>query len=233
MHKAKKSSGISSWPIDDRPREKLLKRGPRSLSNSELLAILIRTGTRGSNAIDLGRQLMEKFKTFRGMAHVDERQWRQFKGLGSSKITMIQAALEIGRRFREDEVRADRRKITSAQDVAAILMPQMRDLKTEVFKIVHLDSSNRIIDIEDAAKGTVNHAMPIVREIVHSALQKFSAAIICVHNHPSGNPAPSSQDRLFTQKLAEAGKVLQVNVLDHIIIGAEGHYSFADEEGLL
>jgi len=229
MRQSKKSSGISSWPIDDRPREKLLKKGPRSLSNSELLAILIRTGTRGVSAIDLGRQLMEKFKTFRGMAHTDGREWKAFKGLGSSKIAMIQAALEIGRRFREDEVRADRQKIASAQDVAAILMPQMRDLKTEVFKIVHLDSSNRIIDIEDAAQGTVNHAMPIVREIIHSALQKFSAAIICVHNHPSGNVGPSEEDRRFTDELDQAAKIMKIQLLDHVILGNNSYYSFAEE----
>jgi len=232
MYKARKSSGISSWPIDDRPREKLLKKGPRSLSNSELLAILIRTGTRGVNAIDLGRQLMEKFKTFRDMAHMDERDWRQFKGLGNSKIAMIQAALEIGRRFREDEVRADRQKIASAKDIADILMPQMRDLKTEVFKIVHLDSSNRIIDIEDTAKGTVNHAMPIVREIIHSALQKFSASIICVHNHPSGNVSPSKEDRLFTKSLHQASKLMEIKLLDHVIIGIDKHFSFNEDQSI-
>jgi len=226
----KKSSGIGSWPIDDRPREKLLTRGARSLSNSELLAILIRTGTRGTSAIDLGRQLMDRFKTFRDMAHVDAREWKAFKGLGSSKVAMIQAALEIGRRFREDEVRADRQKIASAGDVAAILMPQMRDLKTEVFKIVHLDSNNRIIDIEDAAKGTVNHAMPIVREIIHSALQKFSAAIICVHNHPSGNVTPSEEDRRFTKEISDAAKLMNIKVLDHVIIGKDQYCSFSKEE---
>ncbi|MEW5894458.1 MAG: DNA repair protein RadC [Candidatus Omnitrophota bacterium] len=224
--KTKKSSGIGSWPVDDRPREKLLTRGARSLSNSELLAILIRSGTRGVSAIDLGRQLMEKFKTFRDMAHIDQREWRQFKGLGDSKVAMIQAALEIGRRFREDEVRADRRKVTSAQDVADILMPQMRDLKTEVFKIVYLDSSNRIIDIEDASKGTVNHAMPIVREIIHSALQKFSAAIICVHNHPSGNVSPSKSDMSFSEEIIQAGKLMRIKVLDHLIMGYDRYYSF-------
>ncbi|MEW5894318.1 MAG: DNA repair protein RadC [Candidatus Omnitrophota bacterium] len=230
--KTKKSSGIGSWPVDDRPREKLLTRGARSLSNSELLAILIRTGTRGTSAIDLGRQLMDRFKTFRDMAHIDQREWKNFKGLGSSKIAMIQAALEIGRRFREDEVRADRRKITSAQDVADILMPQMRDLKTEVFKIVHLDSSNRIIDIEDAAKGTVNHAMPIVREIIHSALQNFSASIICVHNHPSGNVGPSEEDRRFTKELIGAAKLMNIKVLDHVIINHDQYYSFQENKDL-
>ncbi|MFH1504942.1 MAG: DNA repair protein RadC, partial [Candidatus Omnitrophota bacterium] len=181
-----KQTGIKAWPVDDRPREKLLKKGASSLSDSELLAILFRTGTRGVSAVDLARKVIMKFKTFQDMSHTDARDWKEFKGLGNAKIAHIQAALEIGKRFREDKVKKGKQKIKSAKDIVEILMPQMRDRKTEVFKLVHLDSNNRIIDIEDAAIGTVNHAMPIVREIIHSALQKFAVSIICAHNHPSG-----------------------------------------------
>jgi len=227
--KSKKLSGINAWPVDDRPREKLLKKGARSLSNSELLAILLRTGTPGVSAIDLARDVLKKFGTFRNMAHTDVRDWKDFKGLGSAKIAHIQAALEIGRRFREDETSAGKQKIKSAKDVVDILMPQLRDLKTEVFKVVHLDSSNRIIDTEDTVTGTVNHAMPIVREIIHSALQKFAVSIICVHNHPSGGIEPSAQDRKFTKELNDAGKLMEIKLVDHIIIGDDNHYSFADE----
>ena len=227
--KSKKLSGINAWPVDDRPREKLLKKGARSLSNSELLAILLRTGTPGVSAIDLARDVLKKFGTFRNMAHTDVRDWKDFKGLGSAKIAHIQAALEIGRRFREDETSAGKQKIKSAKDVVDILMPQLRDLKTEVFKVVHLDSSNRIIDTEDTVTGTVNHAMPIVREIIHSALQKFAVSIICVHNHPSGGIEPSAQDRKFTKELSDAGKLMEIKLVDHIIIGDDNHYSFADE----
>lgn len=227
--KNKKSSGISSWPEDDRPREKILKKGARSLSNSELLAILLRTGTSGVSAIDLARDVLKKFGTFRNMIQTDARDWKDFKGLGSAKVAHIQAALEIGRRFREDEQIAGKQKIKSAKDVVDILIPQMRDLKTEVFKVVHLDSNNRIIDIEDAAIGTVNHAMPIVREIIHSALQKFAASIICAHNHPSGEVKPSPQDNNFTKELTCAGKLMEIKLIDHIIIGDGNYYSFADE----
>ena len=174
-------AGIKSWPEDDRPREKLLKKGAGALSNSELLAILLRTGVKGTSAIDLGRKMMETFGTFRNMSHTDMREWKAFKGLGPAKIAQIKAALEIGRRFREDEVLSNKPKIASAQDIASILFPQMRDLKTEVFKVVYLNGNNRIIEISDAACGTVNHAMPIVREIIHAALQKFAVSIICVH----------------------------------------------------
>lgn len=181
MTEKKKISGIKSWPEDDRPREKLLKKGARNLSNSELLAILLRTGTSGSSAIDIARKVIKKFGTFRNMAHTDARDWKGFKGLGSAKMAHIQAALEIGRRFREDEASTGKQKVNSAKDIAEMLMPQMRDLKTEVFKVVYLDSNNRIINIADTTTGTVNQAIPIVREIIHGALQKFVVSIICVH----------------------------------------------------
>jgi len=223
------SNGINSWPADDRPREKLLKCGAEVLSNSELLAILLRTGVKGVSAIDLGRRIIDKFGTFRNMSHTDMREWKEFKGLGPAKIAQIQAALEIGRRFREVEILKGKQNISSAQDVVSIIMPQMRDLKTEVFKVIYLNSSNKIIEISDAARGTVNHAMPIVREIMHAALQKFAASIICIHNHPSANIAPSSEDKKFTQELTAAGKLMEIKVLDHIIIGGDTFYSFAQE----
>jgi len=229
MVKEKKITGIKSWPEDDRPREKLLNNGPRALSNSELLAILLRTGTNGTSAIDLARKILKKFSTFRNMAHTDARDWKDLKGLGTAKVAHIQAALEIGRRFREDEASAGKQKVSSAKDIVDILMPQMRDLKTESFKVVYLDSNNRVIDIANAATGTVDHAMPIVREIIHNALQKFAASIICVHNHPSGNITPSAQDKKFTKELSDAGKLMEIKIVDHIIIGDGNYYSFADE----
>lgn len=229
MTRKRETAGIKNWPRDDRPREKLLKNGAQALSNSELLAILLRTGTAGASAIDIARRIIEKFGTFRNMIQTDQCYWKEFKGIGPAKIAQIQAALEIGRRFREVEANADKRKIAAAKDVVAIIMPQMRDLKTEVFKIVYLDSRNGIIEIADAAAGTVNQAMPIVREIIHSALQKFAVSIICAHNHPSGDPKPSAEDAAFTKELAQAGKIMQIMVLDHVIIGADKYYSFADE----
>ena len=227
------TKGIKNWPEDDRPREKLLKKGAGALSNSELLAILLRTGTNGISAIDLARKVLKKFGTFRNMAHTDSRDWKDLKGLGSAKIAHIQAALEIGRRYRQDDVSIAKQKITSVKDVVDMVMPQMRDLKTELFKVVCLDSNNRIIDISDAAYGTVNRAMPIVREIIHSVLQKFAVSMICVHNHPSGDPKPSAEDRDFTRELCQAGNVIQVKILDHLIIGDNQYHSFADSGELV
>jgi len=224
-----KVTGIRNWPRDDRPREKLLRKGPGALTNSELLAILLRTGVAGTSAIDLARQIVEKFVNFRNMSHTDMREWKEIKGLGPAKLAQIMAALEIGRRFREDEALIVKQKIASAQDIIEIILPQMRDLKTEVSKVVYLNSDNRIIDISDAALGTVDHAMPIIREIFHSALQKYAAAIICIHNHPSGNTTPSPEDKTFTMELTAAGKLMGIKVLDHIIIGGDTFYSFADD----
>jgi DNA repair protein RadC len=163
------------------------------------------------------------------MAHTDSRDWKDFKGLGSAKIAHIQAALEIGRRYRQDDVSTGKQKIASAKDIVDIVMPQLRDLKTEVFKVVHLNSHNQIIDISDTTVGTVDQAFPIVREIIHAALQKFAKSIICVHNHPSANTTPSAQDKKFTRELSDAGKLMEIKVLDHLIIGDGQYYSFADE----
>jgi len=219
---------IKSWPKDDRPREKLLKNGEHRLSNTELLAILIRSGVQGQSAIDLARQILQKFKTFRNMSHTDIRDWEEFKGLGEAKIAQIKSAIEIGRRMAEEKIE-EKTKIKSSKDVIEYFTPRMRDLKIEVFKVVLLNSKNKIIDIVEITEGTVNEASPIIRDIFQKAAQKYAAAIICVHNHPSGDPAPSREDREFTRKLTDAGKVLQIKVLDHIIIGDKRYYSFADE----
>jgi len=223
---------INNWPKDDRPREKLLKSGERALSNAELLAILLRSGVKGQSAVDLSRTILAKFGSFRNMSHTDIRDWKELKGLGQAKITQIKAALEIGRRFREDEASVGKQKIASAKDIVDIVMPQLRDLKTEVFKVIYLDSDNRIINILDTAVGTVDQAFPIVREIIHTALQKFSKSVICVHNHPSANITPSAQDKKFTKDLSDAGKLMEIKLLDHIIIGDGKYYSFADDNNL-
>lgn len=230
MSKTKKySTSINNWPKDDRPREKLLKNGEHTLSNTELLAILLRSGVKGQSAIGLARNILQKFKTFRNLSHTDLSCWKEFKGLGIAKITQIKAAIEIGRRFREEEVKENRPRIKSSKDVVEIFLPRMRDLKKEVFKILLLDSKNRIIDIIEIIEGTVNQATPIVREIFQKALQNFATSIICVHNHPSGEPQPSHEDNDFTKGLCGVGKTLQINILDHIIIGNDKYYSFVDE----
>ena len=226
--KENNKAGIKNWPEDDRPREKLFKNGEHTLSNTELIAILLGTGTAGKSAIDLARQVLQKFKTFRHMSHTDPMDWKEFKGLGKAKIAQLKTAIEIGRRFREEEIKEDSVQVKSSADAANILMPRMRDLKKEVFKAVLLNSKNKIIDIVEITEGTVNKANPAIREIFQKAMQNFCSSMVCAHNHPSGDCKPSAEDESFTELLVKSGEILQITVLDHLIIGNNNYFSFAD-----
>jgi len=220
---------INNWPKEDRPREKLLKNGEHTLNNSELLAIILRTGVKGESALDLARRVLQKFKGFRNMGKQDLIHWKELRGLGDAKISQIKAAIEIARRFSEEKINEKRLKIKSSQDVANILMPRMQDLRIEVFKILLLNSQNRIIDIVEIEEGSVNQARPIIREVYQKALREFASSIICAHNHPSGNPRPSQEDKQFTRALVAAGESLFLKCLDHIIIGNGKYFSFSDK----
>ncbi len=220
---------INNWPKEDRPREKLLKNGEHTLSDSELLAIILRTGVKGESALDLARRILQKFKSFRDMGQQDLAHRKELKGLGDAKITQIKAAVEIARRFSEEKIKEKRPKIKSSEDIIKILMPRMQDLKKEVFKVLLLNSQNRVIDIIEIEEGTVDQAKPIIREVFQKALQESASFIICVHNHPSGSPKPSSEDREFTRGLVAAGEALLIKCLDHIIIGNGSYFSFCDE----
>ena len=205
----------------------MLRKGEHGLDTAELIAILLRTGIKGHSAVDLGRVVMKKFGTLRNMSHSDVRQWREIKGLGPAKIAQMKAAIEISRRIFEEETN-EKPKVNSPKEVADMLMGRFRDLKTELFWIVHLDSRNRIIRTDEIDDGSVNQAHPVIRKIFLKALDTYCVSLICAHNHPSGDPAPSREDREFTRVLGEAGKALQVKVVDHIIIGDNTYYSFAD-----
>ena len=154
MKLVKKLSGIKAWPEEDRPREKLFREGEHKLTDTELLAILLRTGRRGESALDLARKILREFRSFRNMANLDLKQWKKLKGLGMAKIAQIKAAIEIGRRFGEEKIRGKKIQIKSAHDVYEVLYPRLRDLKKEVFKVLLLDSRNRIIDIIEVEEGT-------------------------------------------------------------------------------
>lgn len=225
-------SGIKTWPKEDRPREKLFKEGEHKLSNVELIAILLRNGVKGQSAIDLSRKILSKFGSFRNMSHTDIRDWKEFKGLGQAKIAQIKTAIEIARRLLVED-KQTKGKIRSSKDIADIFIDRLRDLKKEVFKIILLDSRNNIIDTVEIIEGTVSQANPSIREIISKALQNFAAGLVCIHNHPSGDPTPSKEDRAFTKELCQAGKIMQINVLDHIIIGDNQYHSFMDTGELL
>ncbi|MDZ4242076.1 MAG: DNA repair protein RadC [Candidatus Omnitrophota bacterium] len=225
-------TSIRHWPEQDRPREKLFRLGEQKLSDSELLAILLNSGGRGFSALDLSRRVLARFKSFRNMAGLDAGECQDIRGLGMTKIARIRAAIEIGRRFRSEASDGRPLKIGSSREAAEVLMPRMRDLKKEVFTVIFLNSRHRVIEMADVEEGTVNSAAPMVREIFQLALQRFAVSLICAHNHPSGDITPSAQDREFTLKIRAAGEALGVKVLDHIIVGDNVYYSFADEGGV-
>lgn len=220
---------ICEWPQEDRPREKLLEKGAEHLSNSELLAILLRTGRKGESALDLARRALNHFQSFHNMSNAALPKWAELKGLGHAKIAQIKAAIEIGRRFREMEMRQNGVSIRSSRDIFEMFAPHMKGLPVEVFKTVLLNGQNQIIRVIDEHKGTVNQANPIIREILKNALDHFASSIICIHNHPSGTAEPSVQDKQFTKRLEHAALVLQIPFLDHVIIGETQYFSFADE----
>lgn len=224
-------SGIKKWPKNERPREKLFKYGEHTLTNAELLAILFRTGTKGASAVDLGRQVIEHFKTFRNMSHSDISEMRNFNGMGDTKIAQLRASFEIARRFMS-EPKKPSSVIKSPKDAVGLFMPRLRDIKKEVFQVLLLNSKNNMIDIVEIEEGTVDQANPNIREIALKALQNFAANIIVAHNHPSGEPEPSKEDAVFTKNLVTACRALQINVLDHIIIGDNRYYSFAEHKRL-
>ncbi len=224
-------SGIKKWPKNERPRERLFKYGEHTLTNAELLAIVFRTGVKGMSAVDLGRQVVEHFKTFRNMSHTNISEMRSFRGLGDAKIAQLRASFEIARRFMSEPKKASK-AIKSPKDAARLFMPRLRDIKKEIFQVLLLNSKNNIIDIIEIEEGTVDQASPQIRDIALKTLQNFATGIIAVHNHPSGDPEPSKEDVMFTKNLTTACRALEINVMDHIIIGDNKHYSFAEHKCL-
>ena len=222
-------TSIKNWSKDERPRERLFKYGEHTLTSAELLAILFCTGAKGVSAVDLGRQVLGHFKTFRNMSHTNISEMRSFKGLGDAKIAQLRASFEIARRFMS-EPKGLSRAIKSPKDAVGFFMPRMRDIKKEIFQVLLLNSKNNIIDIIEINEGTVDRASPQIREIALKTLQNFATGVIAVHNHPSGDPEPSSEDAIFTKNLITACRALEINVMDHIIIGDNKYYSFAEHK---
>jgi DNA repair protein RadC len=219
---------ICNWPEDDRPREKLLKYGEHTLSNAELLGILIRTGTSGKSAVDIARELFQKFKTLRTMSGIDIIEFKKISGLKDAKIAHIKAAIELGRRMMSEE-KAFEGTVKSSSNVANYLMPLMRDLKKEAFKVLLLDKRNSITNVLDMEMGSIDRVDPSIRDILQIALKYQSPAIIVAHNHPSGDIEPSDADKKLTRDLIIASSAMELRVFDHIIIGENQYFSFADE----
>ncbi|MCI0511607.1 DNA repair protein RadC [candidate division KSB1 bacterium] len=224
-------SRISDWPEADRPRERLMKIGAENLSDAELLAIILRTGTRKTTAIDLARQLLKKFENFRGIDRKSVPELCEIAGVGQTKAVMLKAALEIGKRF-SLERGDDAPKISSSEEIYEMLRLHLRDLDREVFKIILLTTRNQIILEKTLFEGSIAESLVSPREIIKESLNYGAAGIIFVHNHPSGDPAPSSEDKKLTSRLKMACEVIGIRVLDHLIIGKDTYYSFADAGAL-
>lgn len=219
---------ISLWPLSERPREKLLRNGARTLSDAELLAVILRLGTKGASAIDLARDVLGCFGGFRRMADADLAEWRRIKGLGAAKTASVIAVIEMARRFWA-EPSIPSVPIKSAKQVVDLLGPHLRDLKREVFDVLLLNGKRKSLGTVRMDEGTVTETSTYAREIMSVALQRRAASVVLVHNHPSGDPAPSSADSELTRRTVYAGKVMDVRIQDHVIIGDTKYYSFADE----
>jgi len=212
-----------------RPRERLIEGGPRSLPDAELLSILVRTGSRGRSAIDLARDLLDRHdNSLAAVARLSVHELMEIKGMGRTKAVTIAAAMELGRR-RATEPALRRAQVTASRDAYELLHPSMRDLTQEAFRILLLDRRSRLIAIEEIHLGGMAAMVVDPKIIFRKALERKASALIIAHNHPSGSPAPSTEDIRLTEKVLAAGRLLDLQVLDHLVIGDGVYYSFADE----
>jgi len=222
---------INDWPEDDRPREKLLAKGPASLSDAELLAIFLRTGTKGKSAVDLARTLLAKFGSLGGLTGASHEAFCAVPGLGSAKYAQLQAATELIRRALASEMKSGI-NLSSPTAVRDFLRLSIQDRHVEVFVGLFLDAQNRVIAVEELFSGTLTQTSVFPREVVRRALHHNAAGVIFAHNHPSGVAEPSHADETLTQALKEALALIDVRVLDHFVVGRGAILSFA-ERGLL
>lgn len=226
------SGGIKSWPEAERPREKLMRQGASALSEAELLALILGSGdaASGRSALDLGRELMLKFSSLRLLADASCSEIQRVKGIGPAKATCIIAALDLSRRIREKEGRPIESftRFTSAGQVFEHLNHEFRDRHKEQFMALLLDGKNRIITRAQISEGSLNQSIVHPREVFNAAVRQSAAAMILLHNHPTGDPTPSPEDLEVTRRLCEAGQLMGIRVLDHIIIGENDFYSFAE-----
>lgn len=217
---------VKHWPEDERPRERLVAHGPASLSDAQLLAIIIRNGRAGRSAVDLGRELLERFGSLAGIEQAGIKEICAVPGIGPAKAAEIKAAIELGRRYQKPSLAGA--SFCSSGDIAAYYRPRMKDLKKEMFRCALLDTKNKLIREEVISVGSLSASIVHPRDAFKPAVRESAAAVIFIHNHPSGDIKPSQEDILLTRRLVQAGEVLGIQVLDHIIIGDGEHFSFRD-----
>ena len=219
--------GIRDWPAADRPREKLLEKGPQSLSEAELLAIFLRTGMKGKSAVDLAREMLKEFGSLRALLGAGEKDLCALPGMGPAKYAQLQAALEMARRhFGESLERG--KPLADPAATRKYLTARFRDMPYEVFACLHLDNRHRVIAFEELFRGTIDGASVHPREVVRQALRHNAAALIFAHNHPSGVAEPSDADRRLTTRLRDALALVDIRVLDHFVVGDGEVVSFAE-----
>ncbi|MEO8934429.1 MAG: DNA repair protein RadC [Xanthomarina sp.] len=229
MKEKSPSFSIKNWDQNDQPREKLRDKGKSSLSDAELVAILIATGNRTESAVDLSKRILASVDyNLNALGKLSLKQLMTFKGIGEAKAITITAALELGRR-RGSEEHVQKKKITSSQSVFQIMHPIMGELPHEEFWILYLNNSNIIIQKNQLSKGGITGTLVDVRLVLKNALEVGAVALILVHNHPSGTLKPSESDKQITRKLKLAGESLDIKVLDHVIVTEKAYFSFADD----
>jgi DNA repair protein RadC len=220
---------IKHWSAADQPREKLLQHGSKSLSEAELLAIIIRDGMRNRSALDITKELLGHYdNSIASIAKLSVHDLVKIKGIGEAKAIAIVAAMELGRR-RVSETAMQKEQITSSADAYQLLHPRLRDLVQEAFWIILLDRRSKVISIEEVHLGGMASMVVDPKVVFQRALERKACSVILSHNHPSGAPSPSNEDIRLTEKMKSAGQFIDIKVLDHIIIGDGSYYSFADE----
>lgn len=225
----KESLGIKSWAEEDRPREKLLDKGRHILTEAELIAILIGSGNRDETAVELSKRILSSTgNNLHELGKLNVTELMKFKGIGEAKAISIIAALELGRRRKETEL-VKREKVITSKDVFEIMKPSMMDLPHEEFWLLMLNRASSVIKKELISRGGVSGTVVDAKIIFKTAVEQYASSIIICHNHPSGNLKPSDADIRLTKNIKEAGKIMEISLLDHLIISEKGFYSFADE----
>ncbi len=220
---------IREWREDERPRERMMAHGSKTLSDTELLAILLGTGTRGMSAVDTARELLSKFGELNQLLHRDSSELASVKGIGQAKALTLSAAFELSRRV-ESAPFSSRQVIRSAKDVALYYIPRLRGLLKESFRVLLMNSANQVFREVIVSEGSLNASIVHPREVFRCAISESAASIIVLHNHPSGNTEPSREDLAITKQLRESGAIIDIKLLDHIIIAGESYTSLAERQ---
>ena len=226
------NQNIKSWAEDDRPREKLLLKGKKALSDAELLAIVIGSGSRNETAVDLAKRMLKNSdNNWNALAKLTIKELSNFKGIGQAKAIGIVAALEIGQR-RASQLGIEKPTISSSKDVFMLMKAELSDIPHEEFWVLYLNRSNKVISKTMISSGGIHETVVDTRLLLKNAIEQLAVGMVLVHNHPSGNVKPSEADKKLTKKIYEASKLLDIKLLDHIIFSENGYFSFADQ-GLL